>query len=237
MGINVNINKMTLIGSGAQADIYLYENKAFKIYKNNYMEDEARCEADLQKKAQRAGLPVPLVYDVTDVDGRCAIIMEYIQGKPVGEMLLENMEKAYEYLSLSVDLQIEIHKIHANGFPSQISKLENKIDSAPYLTAEQKQKLLTRLVKLPKDDKLCHGDFHILNIMQCSDGLKIIDWVDASSGSIIADVCLYYTAKISPKFILIFIAAKQISISKASLNGCRFLPAQGYVKMSLKMML
>lgn len=48
------------------------------------------------------------------------------------------------------------------------------------------------LQDLETGNRLCHGDFHVLNLLQTINDIKIIDWVCASSGSISADVCRTY---------------------------------------------
>ena len=42
------------------------------------------------------------------------------------------------------------------------------------------------------ENRLCHGDFHLLNLIMSDDKVTIIDWVDASAGDIRADVCRTY---------------------------------------------
>ncbi len=40
--------------------------------------------------------------------------------------------------------------------------------------------------------RLCHGDFHLFNLIMSENNVTIIDWVDASSGDIRADICRAY---------------------------------------------
>jgi len=183
---------MTLIGSGAQADVYLYEGKALKVFKADYVQANGRYEAELQDKAYKKGLPVPQIYEVIELNGRVAIVMEYVPGKSIGDMMLENMGKAHELLTLSVDVQIQVHKTNADDFPNQKDKFRCNISMNPYLKNEQRQRLLKLLHRFKSDDRLCHGDFHMLNLIETSQGIKIIDWVDASGGSVAADVCRSY---------------------------------------------
>lgn len=188
----MDIYNMTLIGSGAQADVYLFDNKAVKIFKPEYLQANARNEADIQDRVHKLGLPVPAIYEVTEVNGRTAIIMEYVKGNTIGNIMSENTENAYMYLNISVDLQIKVHNTNIGGFPSQKDKLANNIKSTSYLENEQRQVLLQLLNSLETDNVLCHGDFHVLNLIQTVQDIKIIDWVDASCGSIAADVCRSY---------------------------------------------
>lgn len=188
----MDIYNMTLIGSGAQADVYLFDNKAVKIFKPEYIQANARYEADIQDRVHKSGLPVPEIYEVTEVNGRTAIIMEYIKGNTIGNIMFEDMENAYKYLDISVDLQIKVHNANTDGFPCQKDKLTNNIISTSYLENEQRQVLLHLLYSLETGNALCHGDFHVQNLIKTVQDIKIIDWVDASCGSIAADVCRSY---------------------------------------------
>ena len=188
----MELSNMALIGNGAQADVYLFENKAIKVFKHEHLQANACHEAELQNKARKAGLPVPAILEVIELDGRTAIVMEYIEGTPLGSMMLEDMENAHYYLAIAADMQMSVHSITADGFPHQNDKLKNNICNTPILEAAQKQKLLQLLQNMGTDHRLCHGDFHVFNLIQTTRNIKIIDWVDASSGSISADVCRSY---------------------------------------------
>jgi aminoglycoside phosphotransferase (APT) family kinase protein len=185
---NMDITDMELIGSGAEADVYVWGNKAVKLFKHGRDVTTVRYEAELQSKAQGAGLPVPMIYNTCEIDGRAAIIMEHVKGRTVGETMLENIDKTSYYLELSVDMQIAIHEVDADGFPSQKEKLRENIMATQYLKDDQKHDLVRNLQDLESGGRLCHGDFHVLNLLQSSDGIKIIDWVAASRGSIASDV-------------------------------------------------
>lgn len=183
---------MCLIGSGAQADVYLWGDRAVKVYKTGCSQADINLEADLQDRAYRAGLPVPAIYDVTETDGRRAIIMEYADGRPFGELMEAGVQSTESYLERSVDIQIRIHRITAKGFPSQSGKLKSNITAAPFLDWRQKERLSGCLKELGTGQQLCHGDFHVLNVLETPAGIRIIDWLDASSGSASADVCRSY---------------------------------------------
>lgn len=213
----MDIANMEYIGSGAQADIYLYEGKAVKVYKLGGDVSEGLREAKLQEMAYDKGLPVPKVFETAEIDGRTAIVMEYVRGDVVGEIMLESMEKAQEYLMLSVDLQMKIHQTSGDGFPSQKEKLEQDLYDENYLSTMQRVKLLRILEELPDGDRLCHGDYHVLNLLQTVQDIKIIDWVCASSGNIIADVCrsyllyLLYSEQIADVYLDIYCKTANIS--------------------------
>jgi len=51
---------------------------------------------------------------------------------------------------------------------------------------------LNKLEQIKFENKLCHGDFHIFNLIQTSHDIKIIDWVCSSSGNPEADIYRTY---------------------------------------------
>ena len=101
----------TPIATGNTAKIYLQQDKIFKVF-NDYLPDtESTYEANKQRFAHAAGLSVPEIFDVTTIDGKQAIIMEYVKGKTIGELLLENKDEAEYYMNISIDIQQKIHTI------------------------------------------------------------------------------------------------------------------------------
>jgi aminoglycoside phosphotransferase (APT) family kinase protein len=49
--------------------------------------------------------------------------------------------------------------------------------------------LLSGLAGMPEGDRLCHGDFHPVNVMGETSRPFVIDWPDACRGDPAADVC------------------------------------------------
>ncbi|QDR78918.1 aminoglycoside phosphotransferase family protein [Sporomusa termitida] len=186
MRINDLVNR---IGFGSKAVVFRHENKAIKLFEPGYLETNAYFEVKLQQLALNASLPVPMVYGVTVSNDRVMIEMEYIKGKTLGDRMLADMRHIADFISRSVELQIEVHKVKAKDFPSQKDKLMRDIEAAKLLNKNQKLTLQNMLHSFISEDLLCHGDFHAFNIIQSNQGLVIIDWVDATCGCIAADVC------------------------------------------------
>ncbi|MGE7919084.1 phosphotransferase [Viridibacillus sp. NPDC093762] len=176
------------IASGNTAKIYLYENKIVKIF-NDYLPDtESSYEANKQKYAYSRGLSVPKVLDVTKIDGKQAIIMEYIKGRTLGELLSENMDQAEYYINISIDIQQKIHTIATKSIEPMSEKLRRQIEETHNLDKRQKTDLIRKLDSMTFENRLCHGDYHLYNLIMSDNKVTIIDWVDASSGDIRADI-------------------------------------------------
>jgi len=180
------------IKKGNTAQIYLHNEKIVKVFNDRLPDTEAEYEAHKQRYARSCGLPVPYIYDVTKINGKQVIIMEYIQGKTFGEIIFDDIAKAEEYMDLSVNIQIKIHSVKADNFNLMTEKLSRQIHSARLINEKQKETLLNKMYSIKFDNHLCHGDYHVYNVIYNNNNAVIIDWVDASAGDIRADVCRSY---------------------------------------------
>ncbi|KGX92393.1 aminoglycoside phosphotransferase [Pontibacillus halophilus JSM 076056 = DSM 19796] len=177
---------------GNTAKVYVVENKAVKVFNDNLPETESVNEAYKQKYAYSCGIRVPRVLDVTKQGGKQAIIMEYIRGETIGELLSCNPEQAEYYMSMSIDIQLRIHQIEGHSIELMSAKLTRQITQAPNLNHDWKAKLLEKLESMPMESRLCHGDYHIYNLLMSDKGVATIDWVDGSVGNPCADVYRTY---------------------------------------------
>ncbi|ETT83622.1 phosphotransferase family protein [Bacillus mycoides] len=182
------------IAKGNTAEIYLCDNKVVKLFKEYLPNTESLYEARKQKYAYSCGLHVPKVFEVTEIQGRQAIIMEYVEGESVGELLLNNLSKAEHYISICVSVQQKIHAIYVRSDEIELmeKRLYRQINSVHDLDEKQKGNILKKLDSITFEPRLCHGDFHPLNLIMSNGDVNIIDWVDASSGDIRADVFRTY---------------------------------------------
>lgn len=180
------------IAAGNTAEIYRQDKMIFKVFKDNLPDGEAIYEAEKQKYAYSCGLPVPRVIDVTNMDGKQVIIMEYVRGRTIGELLLEDFAQAEYFLRISVDIQRKIHAVNVDGMEPMSEKLRRQIGAAAYLDDRKKGVLIEKLAAMNVENRLCHGDFHLHNLIMSQHDITIIDWVDASIGDIRADVYRTY---------------------------------------------
>jgi aminoglycoside phosphotransferase (APT) family kinase protein len=180
------------IATGNTAEVYFHEGKIIKLFKELAPGEQGAYEAIKQRYAYDKGLPVPKVYDVINIAGKQAIIMEYIPGDSIGGMILNDKTKAEWYMSLSVDIQLQIHDIKANDFEIMEDKLKRQLLSASVLNEKKKDALIEKLYRMQYEKRLCHGDYHVFNLLSNRKGITIIDWVDSSAGDAKADACRSY---------------------------------------------
>lgn len=190
--------------------VYRDGDKVIKVFDEHYSKADILNEALNQARVEETGLNIPKLEEVTKVNGRWAIVMDYIKGKTLAQLMAENPDKIDEYLNLFVDLQMEVHSKKAPLLNKLKDKMNRKISQAD-LTATIRYDLHTRLESMPKHNKVCHGDFNPSNIiLSDEDGTPyIIDWSHATQGNASADVARTY---------LLFWLAGDINLAEKYLN-------------------
>ena len=172
--------------------VYRDGDNVIKLFDEHYSKADILNEALNQARVEETGLNIPKLNEVTKVNGRWAIIMDYIPGKTLQQLMDENPDKLDEYLELFVDLQMEVHSKRAPLLNKLKDKMNRKISQAD-LNATIRYDLHTRLEAMPKHNKVCHGDFNPSNIIISTDGTPyIIDWSHATQGNASADVARTY---------------------------------------------
>jgi tRNA A-37 threonylcarbamoyl transferase component Bud32 len=143
--------------------IYRDGDKCIKVFNEDYSKSDILNEALNQARIEETGLNIPKVTEVTMIDGKWAIVSEFIKGKTLSQLMEENPDKKQEYLELLVDLQLEVHSKTSPLLNKLKDKMNRKITQSE-LDATTRYDLNTRLEGMPKHNKVCHGDFNPSNI-------------------------------------------------------------------------
>ena len=172
--------------------VYRDGDNCIKVFDKDYSVADVLNEALNHARVLETGLKIPQIREVTMIDGKWAIVYEYIKGNTLAQLMQENPEKKEEYLELFVNLQIEVQSKTCPLLNKLKDKMNRKISQAD-LDATTRYDLHTRLEGMPKHNKLCHGDFNPSNIIIADDGTPyIIDWSHATQGNASADVARTY---------------------------------------------
>ena len=152
--------------------IYRDGDRCIKVFNADYSKADVLNEALNQARIEETGLNIPKVLEVTMIDGKWAIVSEYI------EML--------------VDIQLGIHGKECALLNKLKDKMNRKIGMSE-LDATTRYDLHTRLEGMPKHNKVCHGDLNPSNIIIAEDGTAyILDWAHATQGNASADAARTY---------------------------------------------
>ena len=172
--------------------IYRDGDVCVKVFNDDYSKADVLNEALNQARIEETGLNIPKVLEVTMVDGKWAIVSEYIKGKTLAQLMAEDEDKKSEYLELLVDLQLEVQSKTCPLLNKLKDKMNRKIGQSD-LEATTKYDLHTRLEGMPKHNKVCHGDFNPSNIIIAEDGTPyILDWSHVTQGNASADAARTY---------------------------------------------
>ena len=172
--------------------IYRDGDKSIKVFNEGFSKADVLNEALNQARIEGTGLNIPKVLEVTMIEGKWAIVSEFIKGKTLAQLMEEDPEKKDEYLALLVDLQLEMHSKTCAHLNKLKDKMNRKISEST-LDATTRYDLHTRLEGMPKHKKVCHGDFNPSNIIITEDGTPyILDWSHATQGNASADAARTY---------------------------------------------
>ena len=186
------MNLDRIIAVRTNKTVYRDGEYCVKVFDDDFSKVDVLNEALNQARVEETGLNVPKIIEVTKIDGKWAIVSEYIQGKTLARLMEENPDKKDEYLEKFVDLQIEVQSKKCPLLTKLRDKMNRKIDLTN-LDESIKYELHTRLEGMPKHNKLCHGDFNPSNIIIQDDGTAyFIDWSHATQGNASADVARTY---------------------------------------------
>ncbi len=181
-----------IIAVRTRKTIYHEGDTAVKVFDEDYAKYDVLNEALNQARVENIGINVPKILEVKTIDGKWAIVSEFIQGKTLAQLMKDNPQKKDEYLNMFVDLQMQVHAAKCPMLNKLKDKMSRKISEAD-LDATTRYELHTRLESMPKHVKVCHGDFNPSNIIVKDDGTPyILDWSHVTQGNASADVARTY---------------------------------------------
>ncbi len=186
------MKKDNLVFERSDKHIYRDGEKLIKVFDKNYSKANILNEALNHARVEETDVNIPNIRSIEVVDGKWAIILDYIEGTTLQALMDEHPEKEDEYLELFVNLQLSVLSKKVPMLNKLKDKMQAKISQTD-LDATTRYELHTRLDSMPKHVNLCHGDFNPTNIIITKDGTPfIIDWAHATQGNSSADVARSY---------------------------------------------
>jgi len=182
----------TIIATPDKKVVYRDGDQAIKVFDESYKKSDVLNEALNTARVEETGLAVPPIYEVTKIDGKWAIVMKYIPGKTLLQMMKENPEHKEAYMERFVKLQMSVHEKTSPLLNTIKAKMRRKINETG-LDATTRYELFLRLESMPTHHKVCHGDFNPSNIIVGEDGTDyILDWSHVTQGNAGADAARTY---------------------------------------------
>jgi aminoglycoside phosphotransferase (APT) family kinase protein len=178
------------IGVGRTAEVFgLGDDRVVKLFYRDFPRTSVQTEARAGELVAKVGLPAPDFHGLVEIEDRAGIVYERLEG----ETMLDAMRRRpHELRRLSrqfAALHRQLHQWEIPELRSYRGSLTDQIQIAPGLADVEKERLVSRLLRLPQGRQMvCHGDFHPDNIMLTRRGWVVIDWMTARCGEPAADV-------------------------------------------------
>lgn len=178
-----------VLGSGKVAEVFEFGTAVIKLYKSTAPKSSAFREAAALALVESLGLPVPQVLGVRQVGDRWGVIMSRAEGPCFADAMRGHPERLPGYLAAMARLQFRVHSHPGTRLGGMKVRLADDIRRATILGEVRRNVLLERLAAMADGERLCHGDFHPLNILGPMGREVLVDWLDATRGDPAADVC------------------------------------------------
>ena len=179
------------VASGDFYDVYESDGCAVRVYRDAKYKEKclyaALTHARVETTLGASSLKIPVLHEVSLIDGKWAISMDWINGKTLGMLIDENHDKADVYIDKLVDIQCEIHKQYMPLLSKLKDKLARQIKALDQIDEIKKYELLTRLDSMPKHIKLCHNNFSPDCVIINDEGTYVLNWGSARQGNASAD--------------------------------------------------
>ena len=186
------MNLEQVVAKRKSKTIYRDGNELVKLFDETYSVANVLNEALNQARIEETGLNIPRLQEVSKIDGKWSISMDFIEGKTLEQLISENPGKIDEYLNVFVDTQVEMHTKRSTLLRKLHDKMVDKIDGTD-LDETVKFDLKSRLSGFEKHNKVLHGDFQLSNVIIDNSGRPfIVDWSHATQGNASADVAMSY---------------------------------------------
>lgn len=184
------MQKMKLLGKGNTAEVFEYTNgKVCKLFFEGYPHEYIGLEFKNAKEMYGNKIRVPKPFEMVMIENRKGILYESIEGKTLQKVITETKEPVDGMLDMFVHLHLDILAHHSKNVLSYKEYLMGMLKNKKVRDRE----ILNKVMALPDDAHLLHGDFHPNNILIMADGTPVvIDFMNVCCGPVLYDIARTY---------------------------------------------
>ena len=100
----------TVIATRKNKTVYRDGKKCIKLFDESYSKADVLNEALNLARIEQTGINVGKLLEVTTIDGKWAIVYEYVAGETLAEKMEKDPAGIPKYIERLVDVQISIQK-------------------------------------------------------------------------------------------------------------------------------
>ena len=183
------MDKAEMLARGRTAEVFAWkDDQVLKLFLEGWAVDSVEHEAQVTGALHKAGLPVPAMHGIVEVEGRLGIAFERVDGPSMLQVMRSRPWRTRQLGRKLAELHAAIHSCEMPELRSLKENLGTGIRMAVGLPAETKETVLRHLEQLPDGNAVCHLDFHPDNIIMSPRGPVVIDWANPTRGDPTADV-------------------------------------------------
>lgn len=177
---------MKLIGKGNTAEVFeLEDGKIIKLFVKGYPEVPVKHEYQNACFMHSLDVDVPACYEMKEMDNRYGIVYEKVNGKDLFTYMMEkrDVEKGVQIL----------YRLQSRMLSFEGPDLMSYKDFIKMIIGDRYPETIAKLEKLPDDIQVCHGDFHLFNILIDDDEKAfVIDFMNVCKGPKLYDIARTY---------------------------------------------
>lgn len=179
------------IAEGRTAEVFVWRDEAqvLKLFKAGCSRSTVDDEFRIARAAYEAGIAAPQPFERVEVEGRYGIVYARVTGPTMLMQIQAQPDQAAQFGRQMAEVHFALNQKHTTQLVPQRARMRRLIGRVQTLSEAEKDAVFRKLDALPDDDAVCHGDFHPDNIVLTADGLRVIDWNNATYGNAAADVC------------------------------------------------
>ena len=124
------MNLERVIAVRTNETVYRGGDQCVKVFGDGFTKADALGEALNQARVEECGLHVPKVLEVSQVDGKWALVTEYVEGKTLERLIEEEPGRKEELLERMAELQVEMISKSCPLLSRLKDKMNRKISQA-----------------------------------------------------------------------------------------------------------
>jgi aminoglycoside phosphotransferase (APT) family kinase protein len=181
------VTEMRRIGEGREADIFdAGDGLVIKLFRLGSTDS---CEREWRALHALPSELAPKAIKRIEMENRVGFVMERVIGADVLSVLGSAPWRLSSLGLLLGQTHAAVHDVVASeSLPTLREVIHARLSTSSALEPRHRDTALAALDHLPDGVSVCHGDFHPGNVLISKQGVRVLDWPNATVGDPHADV-------------------------------------------------